>query len=849
MIVGREEELARIEAALDRARPVVVVGPPGIGKTTLGRHVLDGRGPYRNGSALATLRWVPFLPYRRMLAVPPLEDPEQVAAQVLDLGPGALLVDDLQWADGASLEVTCHLATRVPLVVTVRSGDDGTDRALDALGSAAPATVEVGALPPDVADALARARHPDMTAAHRQALLDRAAGNPLLLAELAVDAEPSPTATRALQARLVDLPPRAREAMARLAVAGRPVPPAVIDPGADELVASGLAHVRKGHVEVHHALLAEAVVAGLDPEALAAHQREVAPRLPAAEGSRLLRQVGDRAAARQLALAAVEQAETDRDRAEALRVAIDCAPAGEVDLANRLRAAEVLVRVGELEPALAVCSVAPEARAGLPRAARGELSMHAASAAWQLGRTDEFLAHGAAATDDLRGTRTEAEVRVLAGSTLVDTRIGLDGRPALARAREAVALADDLGVAQGFARARLASVLLTSGEPGWAEMYEAVIARAERDGDDDLRYGALDSLVLAHWVAGDPQVARDLARRHAAELLGAPDGHRGFGLVSYAAVLDLLLGADRSACEARWAPALARPRIHRTRPFLEAAVGLARADLGRHRGAEEVLDGAERRAGPDPQWRSVALWARADAALAAGRLDDSVREAEACAALGVGDYPAAVLARLAGGHARLEQGEPADDGRPPPVALLPAWAGAPIEWRGLVAWGEGRWSDAIAHLDAAAAAWAGHDVRGRARCQWSAAEVARRADDPSAPDRLAAAEVAAEAVELTALASRVRKSLRASGVRRAAPRRPGQGGLSARETEVLDLVGAGRTTAEIAGELRVEAATVEQLVRSALRRLGAGSRIEGAALLARLRAEAPPDEHPAHPGG
>lgn len=836
MIEGRRGERAWIAEALDRGRPVVLVGPPGIGKTTLARRALEDRGPHREASALSSLRWVPFLPYRRLLAGPPPEEPEAVAARVLALDPGALLVDDLQWADRASLAVTAHLASRLPVVATLRDGDADADAVLTALGWAGFTAVAVGPLPPAASERLARALHPDLPPAGRRALVERAAGNPLLLRELAAGHDPSPTATRALQVRLAALGPEAGVAMARLAVAGRPVPPEVLGPGAEVVVAAGLARTRKGHVEVHHDLLADAVLADLADEEVAAHRRAVARHLPPAEGAHHLHRAGDRAGARTLALRAAAEAQTERDAAQALALAVACAPAGQADVALRLRGAEILLRVGEDDAARDLVAVPAARRAGLGRVERGELALAAATAAWARGRTAEARAWGEAALADLRGTRTESEVRILASSTLVETRLALDGRPALGRAREAVALADEIGAAQGYARARLASVLMTAGEPGWSALLEEVITRAERDGDAELRDVSLDSLVLTLLASGSAPAARAIARRHVPAVLGRPERHRALALVAYGALLDLLLDADRAGAEARWAPLLARPLVHRARPFLQAAVALLRADLGRHGEVAAVLDGAEQRAGPDPQWRSVVLWARADAALAAGRPGDAVVEAERTVALGVGDYPAAVLARIAGAHARRELGLPAGDGHPAPVAVMPAWAGAPLEWRGLVAWGEGDAPAAVAAFDEAARAWAGCDLRARARCLWAGAEVARQAGTPDALGRLDRAEAAATASGLVALSARVRQSLRAAGVRRSAARAPGRAGLSQREEEVLALVGAGRTTEEIARELRVAPATVERLVRSAARRLGVPTRRAAAAHLARARA-------------
>ena len=63
-------------------------------------------------------------------------------------------------------------------------------------------------------------------------------------------------------------------------------------------------------------------------------------------------------------------------------------------------------------------------------------------------------------------------------------------------------------------------------------------------------------------------------------------------------------------------------------------------------------------------------------------------------------------------------------------------------------------------------------------------------------------------------------------------------GLSAREREVLDLVGAGLRDEEIAERLGVAPSTVATLLRSAMGKLGARTRVEAVARLAGIK-----DEH------
>jgi len=83
-----------------------------------------------------------------------------------------------------------------------------------------------------------------------------------------------------------------------------------------------------------------------------------------------------------------------------------------------------------------------------------------------------------------------------------------------------------------------------------------------------------------------------------------------------------------------------------------------------------------------------------------------------------------------------------------------------------------------------------------------------------------------------ALHARIHRSLRLAGVRRAAARGERSSGITAREREVLALVGAGLSNAEIARRLGIGRPTVARLVTTASVRLGADSRLQAAVLAA-----------------
>jgi len=130
--------------------------------------------------------------------------------------------------------------------------------------------------------------------------------------------------------------------------------------------------------------------------------------------------------------------------------------------------------------------------------------------------------------------------------------------------------------------------------------------------------------------------------------------------------------------------------------------------------------------------------------------------------------------------------------------------------------------------------WRGQHARGELRCLWAEGEARRRAgDDEIAVASLERAEQAALEREHEPLVARTRRSLRLVGVHRAADARSA-GILTAREREVLELVGAGLTNVEIGRRLGIGRPTVARLVSTASGKLGARSRGQAAALAEHL---------------
>ncbi|MFP5361168.1 MAG: helix-turn-helix transcriptional regulator [Thermoleophilia bacterium] len=348
-LVGRDRELGTLEDALaavrgGAARVVGVFGEPGIGKSALLRElsamataagllVLSGRAAEHErdlafGLAVDALDdHVSTLHPRRLEALGrtreaelatvlpavaqhvPAAEPASGAERfryhralraLLELlaaqRPLVLLLDDVHWADDASLELILHLIRRPPrcahLLVFAGRRVGPALRLLDALRPARGA--EHLALRPLADDAAAELLRGVDDEALRLRLMREAAGNPLFLEELALvaadgDASLPSSLIAAVQQEVAALPPATRVLLEGAAVAGDPFDPelaaraAGVDGDAsamlDELVAADLvlpAEAARGF-RFRHPLVRRAVYDAAPPAwRLAAHERVAA---------------------------------------------------------------------------------------------------------------------------------------------------------------------------------------------------------------------------------------------------------------------------------------------------------------------------------------------------------------------------------------------------------------------------------------------------------------------------------------------------------------------------------------------------------------------------------------------
>ena len=192
-LIGRARELEFLDRALadvraGGTRALALVGEAGIGKSALldalteradGLRVLRGRAAEHEREVPFALAADAFgeVSLESGPAAARLRTHRVLAAQLARVGPAALLLDDLHWADDASLELLDHLIRRPPeaphlLVVTARPGTCLPQ--LDVL--------TLGPLDRAASLALVASARP---ASEHEAIVAAAGGNPLYLRELA----------------------------------------------------------------------------------------------------------------------------------------------------------------------------------------------------------------------------------------------------------------------------------------------------------------------------------------------------------------------------------------------------------------------------------------------------------------------------------------------------------------------------------------------------------------------------------------------------------------------------------------------------------------------------------------
>ncbi len=828
VLVGRQTELRLLSALLAEGRPVVVHGEAGVGKTALVRAAVEAtEQKLVEAGALATLSWLPYLPLRRALGREPHgADAAYVARELIEgLGDAILLLDDLHWADAQTRETVPFLAGKTPIVATVRRIGAETAALVGELERAGFERLDLEPLDSDAAATLVRRLRPDLGPALAERVAVRSGGNPLLLEELAGSDEPTESLELALAARIRALDDDSRLTLGLLALLGRPLDASAV-PAADDLVATGLLQVVDGAIAFRHPLLAEVVAGRLgDGERRSLHARAARVVDHPGEAARHHAAAGERALAHERALEAAEVAEQPGELAAHLEVAAACADGADAGVL-RLRAASLLVDVGRFAAAELlldeITDVDPvvEAETCLQRA-RAAIGDH------DLDRALALIADGLA-----RASGSGAQVEVELGAERVAVELEIHDETAaesvLAEAQRLLEVAEANGFDVAAIHAVIGRARRLLGEADWEAEIGRALDAARAEGNTGIECRTAESTVGALFHEGAAPRARRLAREYVerARELRLGSWERRFR--TRAAWLAMHGGRYRRAFDE--AEALRVEELEWERFLVTYVAAESAIDLGLHDRASELLADLYLLSTTGYERLRQTLWVRADAELWSGRPRESLAAADEL----IERFPheASAFARVTRAWACVDLG--LDPGPPtidPPIRLL---AGARPELEGLELLAAGADTEAAARFRAAAAVWRGQHERGRLRCAWAEGEALRRAGRAEeAIERLLRAERLIEAYGQVPLLGRVRRSLRLSGESRPAPRGSGAHGLTAREQEVLALVGDGLSNAEVARRLGLGRPTVERLVASASTKLGARSRLQAAALAAR----------------
>ncbi|WP_328630169.1 ATP-binding protein [Streptomyces sp. NBC_00356] len=736
--------------------------------------------------------------------------------------PAVLVVEDVHWADEASLDALRYLVRRIErlpavLVLTYRDDELGRGHPLRQLLGQVSGAARVHRLP--LAPLSRRAVGSLCAAAGLDAAQVYAvtSGNPFFVAEVVAAGGTGvvpPTVVDAVLARLRRLDDRTRDALEQLAVVPSAVDRTMVDtlvPEGDDALAAaeqgGLLVVAPDRVAFRHEII----------------RRAVADSLPAARHIALDRAV----------LAALVAA-PDADRS---RIVHHAAAAGDLDAVARYgpRAARDAARAGAHREAAAHLRLVLHQRGRYGPAELAGLLEQYAVESYTIG---DSVAAVAAQREAVELRRELGEPRALGADLRWLSRIHWwagDATAAETAAREALAVLEPAGDDRllALALSNTAQLRMLSDAYAQAVEYgERAITLARRAGDPAILAHALNNVGSARWRDGDPLGQRQLEESLAVALESGEVEHacRAYANIVWSLLdelrfteADRLLSpaidlADRAEhlgfltylhvelalrkfAAGDWAEAERYARLGADvfpPARCPALTVLARVRVRRgDPGGGELLDQAWRiavgtdelqRLGPVAAARAEAAWLRGDRA---GVLAAAEWVHERAGRL-------AAPQRYELGYWLARAGRPAPaDGASHPYALQAA----------------GQW-------DKAAELW--HT----AGCPYEEAAALAQSPDPAVKVSTLAT---LDALGAAPLARLVRAELRELGVRRV-PRGPyaaargNPAGLTDRQLQVVRLLMAGLTNAEIAERLVLSVRTVDNHVRAILEKLDAPTR-------------------------
>ena len=844
-LLEREEALSGLRSALAEAADghgavALVSGEAGIGKTTLVRSfAAEGDGARVLWGACDNLSVArPLGPFAEMAAAAPALGEALRAAERVDAYAGALaelgrerptlcVVEDAQWADEATLDLLTFAGRRIAdvpllLLVTFRDDELGPDHPLRAAAAGiAPGRarrVELVPLSAEAVGALAGAGR------DAEALHAATGGNPFFVTEalLAGLERTPPTVRDAVLARAARISPEARAALELVSVvpagAELDVLAGGLGPGAAAALAEceerGLLVVDEHVARFRHELARRAVEEGIAGARRREMNRVVLAGLLAvgADPARLAHHAqaaGDAAALLEHGLVAARRAVAARSHREAAALYRRVLPYAERlpahERARALEEASVEALTAETDFALEarLRAVALRRELGDPLALGASLRW-LSRVHWMRQEPDEGAAAGDEAVAVLEPLGPTRELAMAVSNSAQLAMLTQETDEAITLADRAAAIAADVGDEETLVHAEtnLGSALMTTFEiERGRELLERSAARAIGAGNlDDHACRALVNLAFGEWDVHQLDAAAAAADAGIAFAVERDQRHYLGYLVATRAMVNLAAG--------RWD---------------EAAAGAAASLTHRgspHRGPALQVDTLVnlRRGGAETGERMAELWSNARAAGELQRLRPAAAIAAEAAWL-QGDAHGVDAATSEVYELALQRGHSRDIGelavwraRAGVLDAVPGRALEPylLEMRGdhhgAAAW----WQEVGASYDRALALIG--------------------ADDAEA---LLEALTVLDGLGAIPVAARVRARLREIGAR-AVPRGPrvttraDPAGLSAREREVLTLVGEGLSDRAIAERLVLSTRTVEHHVASARRKLGAASRAEAA---------------------
>jgi DNA-binding CsgD family transcriptional regulator/tetratricopeptide (TPR) repeat protein len=848
-LLERSTELAALEAAFADVREsgrgslVLVAGEAGIGKTALLDAFCDGNRHVKSLRAGCDALFTPR-PLGPMLEIAAELDAEGETAHELmqaivrelrARGPTVVVVEDIHWADEATLDVVRMLARRlesVPALLVVTYRDDSLDRhhPLRLLLGELPSSRSVARLTPAPLSADAVATLAGQ--ANGAVLYQQTGGNPFFVTEvLATGGDELPATVReAVFARTARLDDRARRLLDAVAV----VPPraeldllqALVDGypnGLDECLSSGMLVSKDNAVAFRHEIARVAVEESLSPhDRLELHRRALAT-LASAQAPDLARLVhhaeaaGDREALVQYAPAAGERAAklgAHREAAahfeRAVRVADDLDSERLVDLLER-RSYECYV-TDQIDAAI-------EAR-------RRALEEHRRRAdPLREGDTHRWLSRLAWFAGDRKAAEEEARLAI----ELLEPH---DPGPELAMAYSNVAQLKMLEYSHADA----------------VDWGQRAVELAERLGDDDILAHALNNVGSAELQAGLASGAAKVERSLDLALLAGMHEHAARAFTNLATIFVMRRDFEVAARYLEAGIDFCRERdLDSWWLYMTGWLARAKLETGEWDAAADAADtvlrnprvavpsriapltvlGRLRARRGDP-----GIWDVLDEAL---ELSTGTREVQRLAPVAA----ARAEARWLGGEDDRVEDETA-------VALELAlahsdeWSAGEISvWRRRAGIEDSVSLDVLAEPFALEVAGEADQAANRWRsigCPYDAALALASAEDE---ESLRGSVTELQRLGAPRAAARVARILRERGIRGVSvgPRvatRTNPAGLTGRELDVLSLLKEGLRNREIAAQLFLSEKTVDHHVSAILRKLGVESRGQAAAEAARL---------------